>query len=64
VCAVALGADVIEKHFTLSRGDDTPDSFFSIEPAELKSLVENIRVAEKAIGNVHYGITAEGRIQA
>jgi len=59
VCAVALGADVIEKHFTLSRGDDTPDSFFSIEPAELKSLVENIRVAEKAIGNVHYGITAE-----
>jgi N-acetylneuraminate synthase len=59
VCAVALGADVIEKHFTLSRQDNTPDSFFSIEPAELKSLVENIRVAEKAIGSVHYGITAE-----
>jgi N-acetylneuraminate synthase len=59
VCAVALGADVIEKHFTLSRQDNTLDSFFSIEPAELKSLVENIRVAEKAIGSVHYGITGD-----
>jgi N-acetylneuraminate synthase len=59
VCAVALGADVIEKHFTLSRKLKAPDSFFSIEPGELKQLVESIRVAEKALGKVHYGLTGE-----
>jgi pseudaminic acid synthase len=57
VAAVALGAKVIEKHFTLSRDIKTPDSFFSIEPGELKGLVENVRIAEKAIGKVHYGLT-------
>ena len=59
VCAVALGAAVIEKHFILSRGIKTPDSFFSIEPHELKDLIDNIRIAEKAIGKVHYGLTDE-----
>jgi pseudaminic acid synthase len=57
ITAVALGARVIEKHFTLSRKIKTPDSFFSIEPDELKKLVENVRIAEKAIGKVHYGLT-------
>ena len=57
VCSVGFGACVIEKHFTLSRNDKTPDSFFSIEPEELKELVYNIRSAEKAIGEVHYGLT-------
>ena len=61
VCAVALGADVIEKHFTLSRKVKTPDSFFSIEPEELKQLVESIRIAEQALGRVHYGLTEEER---
>lgn len=56
---VALGAGIIEKHFTLSRKIKTPDSFFSIEPPELKELVDNIRTVEKAIGKVHYGSTAE-----
>ena len=56
VAAVALGARVIEKHFTLSRKIKTPDSFFSIEPSELKTLIQNIREAEKAIGKVHYGL--------
>ncbi len=59
VCAVALGAAVIEKHFILSRGIKTPDSFFSIEPHELKDLIDNIRIAEKAIGKAHYGLTDE-----
>lgn len=59
VCAVALGAAVIEKHFILSRGIKTPDSFFSIEPHELKDLIDNIRIAEKAIGKVHYELTDE-----
>ncbi len=59
VCAVALGAAVIEKHFILSRDIKTPDSFFSIEPHELKDLVDNIRIAEKALGKIHYGLTNE-----
>lgn len=57
IAAVALGAKVIEKHFTLSRKIKTPDSFFSIEPKELKELVDNIRIVEKAIGEVKYGLT-------
>lgn len=59
ISAVALGATMIEKHFTLSRKTKTPDSFFSMEPEELTNLVENIRIAEKAIGGVHYGITEQ-----
>ncbi|MGA1980097.1 MAG: pseudaminic acid synthase [Sedimentisphaerales bacterium] len=59
ICAAALGANVIEKHFTLSRKLKTPDSFFSIEPGELKQLVENVRIAEKALGKVNYE-AAEG----
>ena len=59
VAAVALGANIIEKHFTLSRKIGTPDSFFSIEPAELKDMVKNIRTVEKAIGGVHYGPAGE-----
>ncbi len=57
IAAVALGAAVIEKHFTLSRKIKTPDSFFSIEPKELKELVEKIRIVEKALGKVYYGLT-------
>lgn len=57
VCAVALGAVVIEKHFTLSRKTKTLDGFFSIEPEELKELVGNIRIAEKTLGKIHYGLT-------
>ncbi len=59
IAAVSLGARVIEKHFTLSRKIKTPDSFFSIEPEELKELVRNVRVAEKALGSVHYGLTEQ-----
>jgi len=51
VAAVALGACIIEKHFTLSRGQEGPDHGFSIEPDELKLMVEQIRDIEKALGN-------------
>jgi len=61
VAAAALGASMIEKHFTLSRSFKTPDSFFSIEPMELKLLVENIRIAEDAAGRVSYGAAATER---
>lgn len=57
IAAVSLGAVVIEKHFTLSRKIKTPDSFFSIEPQELKELVDNIRIAEQALGKISYGLT-------
>ena len=58
VAAVALGARLIEKHFTLSRAIPGPDSAFSLEPHEFKAMVEAIRVAEKAVGEVHYGVNA------
>jgi N-acetylneuraminate synthase/N,N'-diacetyllegionaminate synthase len=50
IAAVALGASVIEKHFTLDRGMDGPDHKASLQPEELKSMVEGIRNVEKAIG--------------
>ncbi len=51
VAAVALGACVIEKHFTLDRNMEGPDHKASIEPDELKSMVEQIRHVEVAIGD-------------
>ena len=57
VAAVALGASIIEKHFTLSRDTPGPDSAFSLEPAEFKEMVRVVRVAEKAVGQVNYQIT-------
>jgi pseudaminic acid synthase len=59
IAGVYLGAKLIEKHFCLSRKIKTPDSFFSLEPRELRELVENIRSVEKALGKVHYGLTEE-----
>jgi len=57
VAAVALGACIVEKHFTLSRDALGPDSSFSLEPHEFKSMVEAVRTAEKALGMVHYGVS-------
>jgi N-acetylneuraminate synthase len=57
VAAVALGACIIEKHFTLSRAEPGPDSAFSLEPQEFKAMVDAVRCAEKALGNVHYGLS-------
>jgi N-acetylneuraminate synthase len=59
VAAVALGACLIEKHFTLSRAVPGPDSAFSLEPAELRTMVDAIRVAERAVGKVSFGVTAK-----
>ncbi|MBU0690739.1 pseudaminic acid synthase [bacterium] len=55
VAAVSLGACIIEKHFTLSRNDPGPDSSFSLEPHELRQMIEAIRIAERVVGSVHYG---------
>ena len=56
--AVSLGAQVIEKHYTLSRTSVGPDHPFAIEPDELKQMVSNIRDAEKCLG-VKEGIYTE-----
>jgi pseudaminic acid synthase len=57
VASVAMGASVVEKHFTLSRAEGGIDSAFSIEPAELKSLVVETGRAWKSLGAVTYGPT-------
>jgi pseudaminic acid synthase len=54
VAAVALGARIIEKHFTLARADGGPDAAFSLEPAELKRLVQDCRHAYEAVGVAEY----------
>ncbi|MER3422661.1 MAG: pseudaminic acid synthase [Nitrospiraceae bacterium] len=59
VAAVALGACIVEKHFTLSRDIPGPDSAFSLEPHEFKAMVEAIRTVEKALGKVHYGVSEQ-----
>jgi N-acetylneuraminate synthase len=61
VAAVALGACIIEKHFTLSRSLKGPDSAFSLEPTEFKAMVEAVRVAEKSLGEIHFGLTDSER---
>ncbi|OGS47953.1 MAG: pseudaminic acid synthase [Euryarchaeota archaeon RBG_16_68_13] len=54
VAAVALGACIIEKHVTQSRSIPGPDSAFSLEPAEFKSMVDAIRTTEKTLGGARY----------
>lgn len=55
--AVAMGAEVIEKHFIIDRSLGGPDSSFSMTPIEFREMVENIRNVEKMIGKVSYEIT-------
>ena len=64
LAAVALGATVIEKHFTLSRAEGGVDSAFSLEPEELSSLVQESKKAWEALGQVRYGPTEAERKSA
>ena len=65
IAAVALGACVIEKHLTLARADGGPDAAFSSEPREFRAMVDGIRVAQSAVGEVHNGATgSEGAVRA
>lgn len=63
VAAIALGAHVIEKHYTLRRADGGPDSSFSLEPDELAALVRDTKIAWEALGKVNYERT-EGEKQS
>lgn len=56
VAAIALGACVIEKHFTLARADGGPDAAFSLEPAEFTALVRDCKDAWTSLGRAHYDL--------
>ncbi len=57
--AVAMGANLIEKHFCISRAVKNPDAVFSMEPQEFRQMVEQVREVEQAMGTVCYGITSQ-----
>lgn len=61
IAAVALGATVIEKHFTLDRNMEGPDHKASLEPSELKQMVSSIRNIEQALGSGHKVISDSER---
>ncbi|MBA4685682.1 MAG: pseudaminic acid synthase [Candidatus Galacturonibacter soehngenii] len=57
--AVAMGAQIIEKHFCMSRDIENPDASFSMNVKEFTDMVSDIRMVEKAIGQVKYGATSQ-----
>ena len=61
VAAIAMGACVIEKHFTLARSDGGPDAAFSLEPAEFAALVADCKNAWRALGRAHYDLLGSER---
>lgn len=63
ITSVALGAEIVEKHFILDRRLGGPDSSFSMEPQEFKIMVERIRETEKVIGKVCYDVSEKDKLK-
>src|SRR5690606_12962740 len=65
IASVALGASIIEKHFTLDRSGGGPDDSFSLEPPEMAALCTGARTAWEALGRVDYGrkSSEQGNVQ-
>lgn len=63
ITAVALGAQIVEKHFILSRALGGPDSSFSMEPEEFKLMVDNIRNVERILGHVKYEVSDKDKLR-
>lgn len=65
ITSIALGASIIEKHFTLDRRGGGPDDSFSLEPAELAQLCDGVKTAWRALGKIDYGqkSSEQGNIQ-
>lgn len=57
--AVSMGANIIEKHFCISREIENPDASFSMTPSEFKQMVADVRSVEAAIGHVCYGVSKQ-----
>lgn len=64
IASVAVGACIIEKHFTLDRKGGGPDDSFSLEPADLTALCRDSKIAWKAMGSINYGRKASERANA
>lgn len=62
--AAALGANIIEKHFCISRAIKNPDSGFSMEPEEFRDMVDKVREVEKALGKISYGVSKQEETNA
>jgi pseudaminic acid synthase len=65
ITSVAMGASIIEKHFTLDRSGGGPDDSFSLEPAELAALCQGAKTAWSALGRVDYGrkLSEQGNVK-
>jgi N-acetylneuraminate synthase/pseudaminic acid synthase len=61
IAAVALGARVVEKHFTLDRALGGADAAFSLNPVEFKAMVEAVRNTKKVLGHVDYSVNEKNR---
>lgn len=59
--SVALGASMIEKHFTINKDEETVDSFFSLDQEEFTTMVKNVRDAEKCLGSIDYELTEKAK---